>query len=454
MKEIREQLMSVRKISAAMAATAAVGALTVAALVPAHAEPPAGTVPRSIDVVGVGSDTIQYVDQILADAYNSGASSSAPHIISYDACTTPVPGSLLSYPCTNDGGNVTLSDGGAIARPGGSGPGRAALYNDPNNSAKIAFARSSGVGSSTDFQNGLVGVPFAVDTVVVAVSLKNTAAPASLTDQQVLGIYTGQFNNWSQVGGQDAPIAPLEPQSGSGTRSFFEGQLKNINGGTAPTLVAKDTYGPDNAKVYEHDPAPLVADNTAIAPFSKGRASFASNKVRVIGGFAKNRAVWNYMRQTTISGVNAPADYLYDAPLMQGIFGPTGFWCSANARPLIEEMGFAQFKSGTDGPCGQPFTADVSPTQLTQFYTPAKAAFTVAAPAVVKTKKTTIKVVSSNRILKPVQAKLGRTLLATRNLSQTGSATLKFATKKLAKGLNKVKVTLDGVTKTVKITRK
>lgn len=448
--------MSVRKISAVLAAVAATGALTAAALVPANAEPPAGTVPRANDIVGVGSDTIQYVDQALADAYNQTVGPNDPKVISYDACTTPDPGSLLSYPCTNSG-SVALAGGGSMARPGGSGPGRAALYNDPQNSAKVAFGRASGVGNATDFQNGLVGVPFALDTVVVAVSLKNTAAPESLTDAQVLGIYTGQYDNWSQVGGKDAPIDALEPQSGSGTRSFFEGQLKSINGGTAPTLVAKDTYTATDGstqQVYEHDPAPLVADSDAIAPFSKGRASFASDRIRVVGGFAKDRAVWNYVRQTKIEGVDAPDEWLYDSDLMQSVFGPDGFWCSPAARPIIEEQGFRQFKSGSDGPCGLPLTSDVSPTQLAQAYPQSVASFTATGPATVKgSKKFTIEVASDNRILKPVQVKLGGKLLATQNLSQSGTAMLKVSASKLKTGTNKLKVALDGVTKTVKVVK-
>ena len=43
--------MSVRKTLAVLAAVAVAGAPTAAALVPANAEPPAGTVPRTIDLV-------------------------------------------------------------------------------------------------------------------------------------------------------------------------------------------------------------------------------------------------------------------------------------------------------------------------------------------------------------------------------------------------------------------
>lgn len=68
--------------------------------------------------------------------------------------------------------------------------------------------------------NGAVENIVAIDGIAVIVDSANTVT--SLTKDQLTGIYTGKITNWSEVGGQDAPIVVIGREAGSGTRGAFE----------------------------------------------------------------------------------------------------------------------------------------------------------------------------------------------------------------------------------------
>jgi ABC-type phosphate transport system substrate-binding protein len=285
--------------------------------------------PAASDLIGVGSDTSQHALHLFAEAWNA------------DPRTQGV-AKIASFAATG-GGQITLPSG-AIARPNGSGAGKGLLYGSGNNT-DIDFARSSSANSAAETQAGLQAFPFAVDTLVMAVSNNTPShAPASLTDAQIVGIYKGDIKNWSEVGGSDGVIKPMIPQAGSGTRSFFTAQLQAMNGGAAVTL------GSNVVEVQEHDPTPIQGDANAIAPFSKGRAGLAGTALRVEQGFSADRALYNVVRGTDVSN-----------PIIQAAFGSDGALCSTDARDLIEAAGFKQLATPEHGGvCGAPTQSAVS----------------------------------------------------------------------------------------------
>ena len=64
----------------------------------------------------------------------------------------------------------------------------------------------------------------------------------SLTIEQLRGIYTGAYNNWSQLGGRDARIHVIAREEGSGTRGAFEEMVmdgQRIN----PRSIVQDSNG-------------------------------------------------------------------------------------------------------------------------------------------------------------------------------------------------------------------
>ena len=71
-----------------------------------------------------------------------------------------------------------------------------------------------------DTEDGVDYIVFAIDGLAVIVHPDNPVADLSIA--QINGIYTGQITNWSEVGGDDAPIAVIARDAGSGSRGAFD----------------------------------------------------------------------------------------------------------------------------------------------------------------------------------------------------------------------------------------
>ncbi|TCI97387.1 Ig-like domain repeat protein [Aeromicrobium sp. IC_218] len=280
--------------------------------------------PVAGDIVGTGSDTTQAAMAYAAQAYNVGK---------------PAGSRLASFAAIGDPSSVVLRQGGTpVLRTdiASSGKGKARLVagtNDPN----VDYARSSSSISASD--SSLFQAAFAVDGLKMAVKATGSNAPATLTPAQVLGIYEGTYTNWSQLGGKPGTIKALIPFAGSGTRTFFEAQLKAAKNGVDLALSNQ------LVEVQEHSDGEIKNDENAIAPFSTGRAKSTST-ITLLGGFAPERPMYNLVRKTDLNG--ALGDKL------EGIFGEDGFLCSAEGKAAIEKAGFLQLAS-TDrgGVCGE-----------------------------------------------------------------------------------------------------
>jgi hypothetical protein len=337
--------MSVRKtFTAAFAAAVATSAVTLIAS-PAHAaynpQPEdSKAAPVAADLIGVGSDTTMLALHNAAVLWNSGAKTTAGQ--TFDVATFSALG----------GGEINLPTNGAQPRPNGSSAGKAKLLDA--NYSDVDFARSSDrVGGTGKEAEGaaLEGIPFALDTVVSAVSNSTTShAPASLTKAQLVSIYTCTVTNWNQVGGTTGVIKPYVPQSGSGTEKFFKAQLGVANYGSCVKDYV-DTNGNgtkdvDEVSIQEHSDAPVKNDADAIVPISKGRAGLIpGNTIRLLEGeLAFKRAVYNVVRAADINNAS-----------VQAFFGENGFLCSPAAKDAIAQGGLTQLATPANGgDCGTP----------------------------------------------------------------------------------------------------
>ena len=334
--------MSVRRLLAGVATTSIMAtALAVAA--PAQADPP--FVPDADDIVGVDSDTsmgaLSYLAEGNAGVAGYNASAPARRLVSFDAKTFAADGVTQTNSTT-----VVLRDGSAaITRPNGSTEGKNLLRTGGN--PDVNFARSSSSISSAEASDGLVGFPFAKDTLAMATATTSNA-PAALTEAQIVDIYEGELTNWATIGGANGVIKPYIPQSGSGTRAFFVAELKRMNGGV-DVVINNSVVVP----AQEHSDAPIKDDANAVAPFSVGRAGLLGT-LRIESGFTAARALYNIVRQPDVSSEWA-----------QGLFGPNGFVCSPAATSLILDAGFEQLLSASQGgKCGVTTTSSTAVSDL------------------------------------------------------------------------------------------
>jgi ABC-type phosphate transport system substrate-binding protein len=242
----------------------AVAATAVAMAAPsALADPPRGVTPKSFDVVGVGSNTTEFVIDQFSVTYNATHkthNASHPWLYSWDALTSgsfvPKQGAKRITRVSANGSSAGISLLAAGAKAAGGH-----FAED--------FARSSRGRKSTDpplGKGGVAFVKFARDAITYAsrITRGGTNAPKNLTTADLTKIYLCTVHTWNQVGGKShARIVPVLPQSSSGTRSSF---LSDI-GVTTPGSCVVST-----ATLEENEGTNAIFNNAnVIVPYSIGK---------------------------------------------------------------------------------------------------------------------------------------------------------------------------------------
>jgi ABC-type phosphate transport system substrate-binding protein len=294
------------KLKAGLAIAGALVGMAGMAAQPAFAD----YAPTSKDVVGVGSDTLQYLVDFAADGDHLGdpgynSSGNKFKLISFDAtadanarlaygadgvgdnsATACAPGTggtagtgnatakHKDQPCTLNPTIVLRAGLSPVQRPNGSGAGAKALAADTSAYPHlIMFSRASSCQGPTCTSGGNPApgpLSAAFDSIQVGndpLAILKSSTPASnavpLSAQQLNLIYACTDTTWTQVGGTSTDtIIPIIPQVGSGTRSSFLSAIGN------PTL------GPCVKTGEENDPTAIAAQTNpadAIEPMSGGR---------------------------------------------------------------------------------------------------------------------------------------------------------------------------------------
>lgn len=160
---------------------------------------------------------------------------------------------------------------------GGSGTGIAALLNGTTDiciaSRKIKskeIAQAQGLGITP--QEFVV----ARDGIAVVVNLENPISELSI--EQIGKIYTGSYNNWSQVGGPNAEIIVLSRESSSGTYVFFQKRVMNKNDYTVEAMLM-----PSTSAIIQS----VSQDKLAIGYVGLGYALSAADKIKILSVYEK-----------------------------------------------------------------------------------------------------------------------------------------------------------------------
>jgi ABC-type phosphate transport system substrate-binding protein len=285
--------------------------------------------PTYRDIVGVGSDTTEFVVGGLADAITVGGNK--------------VLGSYDSTPA----GNITTKDpAGAnpnctIPRPANSGEGVNALVAaQDGNTGCVQFARSSSNSSASFPGKNLTYIPFAVDAVTYSVR-SDSSISKKLTTAQLKSIYN------CTAPGAGTTYKPLLPKFGSGTRSFFLSSLGLTNSATYtttfPCVADKDGTGAD----IQENTGTFLTLPQHIAPYSIAQYQ---SQVNGVTPAVQGKAVLATLNNVSPTSLNTSSSFKRDvynvvptgklgtAPY-DSVFVGTGSAICSNAD-LIKRYGF------------------------------------------------------------------------------------------------------------------
>jgi hypothetical protein len=340
------------KLSKTLAGIAGLGVVAAGLISasPASADPAAGT----YQLIGIGSDTTQNVMNDLATAINTATPGT---LASWDAIGSPV---SINVKPSQSGCTYTRSAAGEAAEANGSGAGRSRLLEAVTvGDARfgcINYARSSS-GRTTGF-TPLTWVEFASDTMSYVTRSDGDVSRVGFTLTDIQNVFKCL----------NPDVHPVLPQVGSGSRSFWLGQMgiteTQINNGQFNCLVPGATYNSVGVTpAYTMVGRPNSQENSAIGlkkdemfPFSVGlynvQAAGNNTDVRgplnVLGQIGTGSAALPVTGNTTFTVSRKlyniiPADKVSTTPWSTVFVGPSSSICTNTAT--IVANGFSPIAS-------------------------------------------------------------------------------------------------------------
>jgi hypothetical protein len=274
-----------------------VGLMSMAFPLLAATEASADYAPQPGDIVGVGGDTAQFGLDFGANGDYSGdagfnAAGAYNRLVTFSATADAngraayLNGSTEANPLPLDPTVVLRAGTYPVQRISSSGAALSALLADTGSPEEINFIWSSSLPTpaqqsqaSTNGWGYLHVVEIGTDAVDIAVD-NTTNAPAGLSINELLDIYTGSITKWNQLpgnsGGSGDTIIPMLPPSTSSVYKTFLADLKTANGNVTPTLSAAVQT------VEQNDPTAITGASSpadAIVPFSLARLNLWNHRV-------------------------------------------------------------------------------------------------------------------------------------------------------------------------------
>lgn len=228
---------------------------------------------------------------------------------------------------------------------GGSGAGIASLINGTadiaNASRKIKDEEIQNAQA-----NGIEPIEYVIarDAIAIIVHLDNPIS--QLTLQQVSDIYSGKYNNWKELGGDDRPIVRLSRETNSGTHVYFLEEVLRLGESENKTLFATDTLLlPSSEGII----AEIRENPNAIGYDGLG---YVTEEMKVVAIATQPGNLYIMPSVETVNDLTYPISrdlYMYTAGEPQGIVQDYLSWIlGAEAQEIVRELGFVPILTHTD----------------------------------------------------------------------------------------------------------
>jgi phosphate transport system substrate-binding protein len=220
---------------------------------------------------------------------------------------------------------------------GGSGTGIAALIDGTVDIANASRAIKDEEREEA-IANGVEPVEYVIarDAIAVIVHPDNPVQELSLL--QISGIFRGEINNWSEVGGEDRPIVRVSRETNSGTHVYFLEEVIRLGSSednsifSADTLLLPSSEGiisevRDNPNAIGYDGLGYVIPEVKVIAVSKGtEGPYIMPSVETVntGAYPISRDLYMYMPKDSGEAVQAYLEWIF----------------SEDAQTIVKELGF------------------------------------------------------------------------------------------------------------------
>lgn len=220
---------------------------------------------------------------------------------------------------------------------GGSGTGIAALINgtvDIANASRQIKPEELEAAS----RGGQEPQEFVIARDAIAVVINPSNPVDQLTLQQISDIYSGKFNNWIEVGGEDRPIVRLSRETNSGTHVYFLEEVLRLGDENNDTLFSRDTLLLPSSEGIGSE----VRDNPNAIGYD-GLGYVTEDMKMVAVARDENSPYYLPSIETVNSGAYPIARdlYMYTASTPDGVIEEYLNWIlSPEAQEIVADLGF------------------------------------------------------------------------------------------------------------------
>ncbi len=220
---------------------------------------------------------------------------------------------------------------------GGSGTGIAALINGTVDMAN-ASRRIKDEERDQAEANGIEPVEHVVAGDAIAVVVHPSNPVDGLTISQLSAIFSGEFTNWQEIGGEDRPIVLLSRESNSGTHVFFleqvvrQGDEEDVTLFSPDTLLMPSSEGistevRQNPNAIGYDGLGYVTPDQKVLPVAPSDgASYVLPTIETVkdGSYPIARGLYIYTAAEPQGAIRAYLDWIL----------------SADGQAIVNELGF------------------------------------------------------------------------------------------------------------------